>query len=122
MIWNKNLEKVCGYSKEEILGKGVGIFQPEGEEYAVATKKYLTTLFDVGNVYGYEQNFLRKDGELIQLEINSALLKDTKGTITGSVSSIRDITERKKAEREIRETRDFLESVFENSMDGIIIT
>ncbi|GAI02671.1 unnamed protein product, partial [marine sediment metagenome] len=33
-----------------------------------------------------------------------------------------DITERKKAEKEIRETRDFLESIFRNSVDGIIIT
>jgi len=34
---------------------------------------------------------------------------------------MRDITERKKAERELRETKEFLENVIENSKDGILI-
>ena len=41
---------------------------------------------------------------------------------TGAVAIIRDITERKKSEQELRETKDFLESIIENTKDGVLIT
>ena len=30
-----------GYSKEELIGKGANIFQPEGEEHEITTREYL---------------------------------------------------------------------------------
>jgi PAS domain-containing protein len=38
------------------------------------------------------------------------------------VEIIRDITVRKKLERELRETKEFLENIMESSVDGILTT
>ena len=51
-------------------------------------------------VYGIEHSIERPDGKRVILSVNSAPLFDESGTITGVVSSISDITERKKAEEE----------------------
>ena len=63
-----------------------------------------------------EYIYSKKDGTLIDVEISSALLKDTKGNITGSVATIRDITERKKTEKEIIKQD---ASIAKNYLNGI---
>ena len=65
---------------------------------------------------------MSKKGKAIPVDINIALLYNKKGDSTGSVGICRDITERKRAEKEIREARDFLENIFKTSVDGIITT
>jgi two-component system cell cycle sensor histidine kinase/response regulator CckA len=65
--------------------------------------------------------FQRKDGALINIDQTSTLIKDDGGNHIGGVSIIRDITAKKEAEKELKETRKFLESVIEYSMDGIIV-
>jgi PAS domain S-box-containing protein len=82
----------------------------------------LEKLFEEGTVSGHEFTYLKKDGELLDVEINSALLKDSKGNVTGSVASIRDITERKLTEREVIKTKEYLDNVIESSLDPIVIT
>jgi signal transduction histidine kinase len=47
---------------------------------------------------------IKKDGTLIEVDISLSVLKDSNGETTGSIGVIRDITERKKAEEELKET------------------
>jgi PAS domain S-box-containing protein len=49
-------------------------------------------------------------------------LYNGKGDNIGSIGICRDITERRKAEKEIRESSDFLENIFKTTADGIIVT
>lgn len=49
-------------------------------------------------------------------------LRDAKNNITGAIIMREDITEQKRLEAEIKETKDYLEKVFEASVDGIIVT
>ena len=57
---------------------------------------------------------------MVDIEMNAALLKD--GNDVKSVAGIRDITARKKAENELRETKEYLDNIIESSLDPIIIT
>ncbi len=54
------------------------------------------------------------------LEVSTSPVFNEENEFAGSVHIAKDITERKKVEKEIREARDFLESVLENSGDIII--
>jgi len=118
---NEAIIKMLGYSQDELIGKHVvELFQ--GEKYEKRNKKLITKLYKDGFVIGFEHTWARKDGRLVDIEFNAAMLFDKEGNITGTVTNIRDITERKKAEKEIGNARDFLENIFRTSADGIIIT
>ncbi|MCK5138626.1 MAG: PAS domain S-box protein, partial [Thermodesulfovibrionia bacterium] len=79
-------------------------------------------LFEEGKVSDWESYYLRKDGIIVPVEMKLSHLYDEIGDNIGAVGVIRDITERKKAEKEIREARDFLENIFKTTADGIIVT
>ncbi|MBW1825365.1 MAG: PAS domain S-box protein, partial [Deltaproteobacteria bacterium] len=118
---NDAMEKIVGYSKDELLKMQAVKLAPKGKEHERG-KEFAIKLFEDGVITRSEHTWLRKDGSIVEIEINAALLKDSDGTTTGAVASVRDITERKRVEREIREARDFLENIFKTSADGIIIT
>jgi PAS domain S-box-containing protein len=106
---NEATERMLGYSKEEVIGAGAHIFQPEGEEYAITSREYLEKLFEEGTVTEFHFTWSKKDGNLIDVEVNAALLKDSKGNIAGSVTNIRDVTDRKQQEEKIKKAYDELE-------------
>jgi PAS domain S-box-containing protein len=106
---NKAIENITGYTQSELMGKGANIFQPEGEEYEITTRKYLTELFGEEIVSGFEFVWARKDGSLVDIEVNAALLKGSKGDITGAVTSIRDISDRKLTQSALEEAYDEME-------------
>ena len=118
---NDTIEKMLDYSRDELIGKHSITLSPKDEFYEEIGKEFIEKLMRDGVVTGYELFWLRKDGRLVDIEINSVLIKDKEGNRKGSVTSIRDITERKKMERTLRETKEFLEKVFENTADGIMI-
>ncbi|RLI47862.1 hypothetical protein DRO61_07300, partial [Candidatus Bathyarchaeota archaeon] len=119
---NEAITKMLGYSKNELIGKMTGVLHPKGESYKKNVDKYLTILFEEGTVTSFELTYLKKDRNLIDVEVNTALLRDNIGNITGTVSTIRDITERKQDEAQLKETKDHLDNIIESSLDGIIVS
>ncbi len=118
---NKAVEKMLGYSKDELIGNSSVKLAPNGRRYEEG-KAIVEKLFEDGILVEEAQTWLKKDGGLIYVEINSALLKDREDNITGVVTSVRNVTERRRAERDIKEARDFFENIISTSADGIVIT
>ena len=50
---------------------------------------------------GFETERLRRDGTLVSVSVSTAPLRDAAGDITGALAIIEDITESKRAEREL---------------------
>ena len=63
----------------------------------------------------------RKDGSLIWVEIRASFLRDQHGRPVGLVGVTRDITERKKAEAELRESQAKLRLVLDSTLEGIAV-
>ena len=89
----------------------------------------LEVLFTEGKVSLWEHYLLLKNGKVIPFEANVAVLKDRDGNSIGTVISFRDLTERKKAEldlkqaySELQEAKEYLENIISTAVDGIIIT
>jgi signal transduction histidine kinase len=57
-----------------------------------------------GMQHHLETVMVKKDGMFIDVDISLSVIKDSNGETTGSIGVIRDITERKKAEEELKET------------------
>ena len=51
----------------------------------------------------------------------ASILRDSKGNLVGAIEIIRDITDRKRAEIELRESEEKLRLIFESAFDGISI-
>lgn len=120
--FNKGAEKIFGWSKEEVVNKiNINITDTPEDRRNNIQKKIIERLRH-GKVYEGDMNRVRKDGSEFPSYTNITSIWGPSGEITGFVEIIRDITRRKTLEKELRETKDFLENIMESSVDGIITT
>jgi PAS domain S-box-containing protein len=102
--WNEGAEAVFGYTREEMTGKHISILIPpdrKDEEPEILEK-----IKRGESVDHYETIRRRKDGGLIDISVTISPIRDPDGKITGASKVARDITERKRLEREILEISD----------------
>lgn len=110
--WNKGAQRIFGYSAEEVIGKPVAILIPadrQNEEPGI-----LARLRNGQRIDHYETVRQRKDGALLDISLTVSPLRDAEGKIVGASKIARDITERKRAQRELRESEDRFRSVVDN--------
>ncbi len=69
-----------------------------------------------------ESYHLRADNRVVPVEDTISPLFDKKGAKIGAVGVIRDATDRKKAEKELSDSRDFLARLFDTSMEGLVVS
>ncbi|CAM4031218.1 bifunctional diguanylate cyclase/phosphodiesterase [Paenibacillus alkaliterrae] len=101
--WNKGARLIFGYEEEEVLGKNIQIIIPE--RYRAAHRKGMERYISTGKpqIIGktVELQGLRKDRSEFPIELSLATWVEEENTYFSS--SIRDITERKKAEEKINQ-------------------
>ena len=116
ILANENTLPIFGYTREEIKGQNVLKFVvPREQEVA---KKNLKLQLN-GRLTPTEFNLLAKDGREIPFEINGDVLRKEDGTLFGIVHVCRDITERKRTERVLRENEERLRGITQN-LPGVI--
>lgn len=98
--WNKFMEELLDMSKEDLYLKPVKSLYPEGRWQEIRDHN----VRQKGMQHHLETQMMKKNGELIDVNISLSVLKNPEGTVIGSIGVITDITERKKAERELKET------------------
>ncbi len=113
--WNRSAEEMFGYHEQEVMGQKTSILYPPDadEEYREARQRIER---ERGcEITGWR---MRKGGELIHVQINISPLYDAAHERVGAVAVIRDVTERRKAEEQLK----LWASVYEHSGEGILIT
>ena len=117
---NDTFFTMLGYQEEELIGENMTLLRPGGEGHLQKTREFLDAF--VGNEYAkeFELTWKRKDGTLIDVELNAALVKDEQGTFVWGVGSVRDITARKLAEKALRNSEEKYYSLIEHANDAII--
>jgi PAS domain S-box-containing protein len=113
---NKKGVMMFGYdTKEEVLSLDL-----ERDVYAYPPdRKRILAMVNTRGTAEYEVVVKKKSGEKMLTYCSLTGAKDEKGEITSYRGIIRDITEHKLMEEEIRQTNTYLENIFENSPDAI---
>ncbi len=94
--------RLLGYRREELVGKRtfLTLTPPEFHKLNMDAQK---RLLDTGEPVEYEKEYFRKDGTRVPVSLRSFLLRDADGQPVGTAAIVRDISERKRLEREILE-------------------
>jgi PAS domain S-box-containing protein len=95
--WNKEAERLFGYSADEVIGKPITVLVPpdrHNEELGIIER-----LRQGERVLRYETVYLRKDGTALNVSLAVWPIKDETGNVIGASKIARDITERIRTER-----------------------
>ncbi len=109
---------ILGYSKEDIIGKLVRDFI-HPDDIALSSKTLKRSLRK-GEILA-EYRIKHKNGHYIWVETKGKFLKEN-NQVTGAIFVSRDITERKNALQNIKESENKYRTLFESSTDGIYST
>jgi len=114
-LWNSGAETIFGYESEEAIGNSLDLIIP-GKLRQRHWEGYHKVM-DTGKTrYGKELlkvPALKKDGERISVEFSIVLVRDNQNKVLGSAAIMRDVTERWKQEKELKERLKFLEDQLE---------
>ena len=133
--WNQEMVKLTGYSAQAMVGKGnheyslpfyQGVRRPMIVDMIInpdldLSDKYVN-LHREGDVLVVEDNIAYPRGEEKVMWGRAAPLYDSEGQVVGAIQTIRDFTERKRAEEEIQRSHEQLEQVFDGTVHALAIT
>jgi PAS domain S-box-containing protein len=115
--WNAGAERMFGYTAAEMVGQSItrvqALDRPEEEAQILEEANR-------GRTRHYETVRLRNDGQHIEVSLTVFPIRNARGDIIGISSTARDITENKRAERLIQESRARLSGIIASAMDAII--
>ncbi len=112
---NKYMANIHGYRIEELIGKHLSILHTE--EQLKIIEKYISNLEEI-NKYAFTEIWhKRKNGSVFPMLMSGVNINDYKGDFKYLAVSGIDITERKKAEKELKESRDTLVETMSKIID-----
>jgi len=116
---NKAFTDIFGYSLEEIKGeKTFYVYEnmQQFEELGEAIKSHYGD-----KPFNYTVNYKRKDGSVFPGETGVFYLKDAQNNVTGFIGLIRDVSERIKREKKLKESEERFRNIVEGAPDPIFI-
>lgn len=116
---NQTLADWLGYTREEILGRPFSDFIGP-ENYALFAEGF--PLFkSVGQLVGYEGEFQRRDGSRFDAMLSVTAVYNEDGAYLFSRANVIDNTERKQAERALRQSEEQNRLLFEESPEPLVL-
>ncbi|NMC28332.1 MAG: PAS domain S-box protein, partial [Syntrophomonadaceae bacterium] len=133
--WNQEMAKMTGYSAKDMVGKGnheysLAFYRGERRPMIVDMiinpdldlSDQCVKLYREGDVVVTEDNIAYPKGEEKVMWGRAAPLYNSDGQVIGAIQTIRDFTERKHAEEEIKRSHEQLEHVFDGTVHALAVT
>jgi PAS domain S-box-containing protein len=121
---NTSVSQMIGYSGEELVGKNtLELTYPEDIE---KDQEIAKALFAGANRCSFEKRYVRKNGELLWVNLTASIMRDKDGKPHHYVTMLKDVTEARRAEDALHESKRELEVavqanqlIMDNSLDVI---
>ncbi|MCJ7662813.1 MAG: PAS domain S-box protein, partial [Desulfobacterales bacterium] len=114
---NDSMCRIFGYPKEELMGMNNRQYMDKENAkrlFQAFNRVYRTE--EAGSVFVYE--IIRKDGVRRNVETSFSIIKDALGKSIGFRGLVRDVTERKRMEDELRESEERYRTMLETMQEG----
>src|ERR1700731_4418315 len=100
--WNAGASRIFGYTAAEVVGQPITIIIPP--ELHDEERRILDQVRRGERIDHFDTTRLTKDGRRIAVSLTVSPLRDSRGTIVSASKVARDVSERKSAERALRES------------------
>jgi PAS domain S-box-containing protein len=120
---NQEFADFLGYGKNELIGKHAAELSPTDipDIPGSTSLSVLEILVREGHVQSHETQYAAKDGGVIFAEVNISSLNDDEGNLTGYITAVRFIMDRKSEELKLRESEEFLRKIIINGPEYILV-
>ncbi len=115
---NSRLCEITGYDEAELVGQSARILYPNEEEFEFVGREKYVQIADHGTGT-VETRWVRKDSTIIDVLLSSTPV-DLHDLSKGVTFTALDITERKQAEEELRQLRNYLSNIID-SMPSVLV-
>ncbi len=115
---NDSVAQLLGYSPHEMIGVSVLDFvEPKSAELLKEKTKQRLQGENIED--NYELEFYNRSGKKVYARVTAAAIKDENDHVIETYGFIRDITQDRLREKELRTTKEFLESIIDSMIDGL---
>ncbi|MGA2531072.1 MAG: PAS domain S-box protein [Acidimicrobiales bacterium] len=98
--WNPAAEELLGYGPEQIIGRHIATLVPG--QSSIVLEELLDAAYNTSHRGARDTRWRHRDGHEIDVAVSISPLRDQTGALRGFSSIVRDVTERKLAETELR--------------------
>jgi PAS domain S-box-containing protein len=114
--WNAGARRIKGYTAEEIIGKHVSVFYTPEQIASNWAEHELTAAIRDGR-FEDEGWRVRKDGSRFWANVVITPLRDAQGRLVGFGKVSRDLTDRRQAEQQLRESEERFRLIVDSTTD-----
>ncbi len=116
--FNEAFRRICGYPEAELHTLDYWTLTPR--KYEAQEAEQLASLARIGRYGPYEKEYRQQDGSLVPIQLNGVKVTGADGK-EYIWSIVEDISERKRMEANLRESRDFLRHIMDGISDPIFV-
>ncbi|MCK9195706.1 MAG: PAS domain S-box protein [Syntrophales bacterium] len=122
--WIQVNDRICsimGYSQDEIVRMTWSeITHPD--DLAADLEQFNRVLSGQIDHYNMDKRFIRKDGKVVWTNLSVGCVRRPDGSVDHTIAMVEDITSVKLAEEALRESEDRYRSLFDNTIDAVMLT
>src|SRR3984893_7078389 len=112
--WNRAAQRLFGHASDDVVGTNIAFLMPQDRLNEL--EAVLGRVADGAGAQHYETKRVKKDGGLIDVAVTVSPILDRDGTIVGTSTIQRDITQRKQTDTVLAE----MAAIVDSSNDAII--